>query len=65
MIYKFDDFKECPKCGENITGTKWVPVRYASLPGLSFCVPEHLEKTCTRCGFIWKNKPNDYQGDQE
>lgn len=46
----FKEDRPCPKCGN-----RWIENVYRrwAIPH----TPEHIERTCSTCGFKWKERP--------
>jgi predicted nucleic-acid-binding Zn-ribbon protein len=60
---QYDPEGRCPKCGYDTITTKYVGVNHIDRIGstmtggikfLSVPEPEHLRRTCVRCGYEWK-----------
>ena len=50
----------CVKCGCAHATTKYEPARSTPVsPGVLAQTPEHLARTCTRCGYTWRERPLD------
>ena len=52
--------RACPKCGGDgeysmAPACKWVRE--------SLGVPEHILRTCLRCGYTWRERPLDAEGE--
>ena len=47
--------RPCPKCGSDTIATLW----RAADPDFPREDPEHMVRTCGRCGFSWKEAPLD------
>ena len=57
----YDD--KCPKCGQVGPG-KWINVKYYEHGFNVFEereITEHLECTCSNCGFSWRERCVDYE----
>ena len=50
----------CVKCGCAHATTRYEPARATPVsPGVLAQTPEHLARTCTRCGYTWRERPLD------
>lgn len=58
----YDEYAECAKCGHFDSSTAYKSGEVWDAPGsvtLLYESPEHLLRTCRRCGFQWKEAPLD------
>lgn len=46
----FSETRPCPKCGG-----RWIDNAYKR--AVAPHTPEHIWRTCTRCGYSWKERP--------
>lgn len=47
---------KCAKCGGGAGGTVYVAEREYTWPGTDPTLPEHLQRTCQRCGYTWSEQ---------
>jgi 5-methylcytosine-specific restriction endonuclease McrA len=57
----FSHFPSCSKCGHDKAETQYhAPLTVAlAAGGSSELAPEHIERTCERCGYTWKEATLD------
>lgn len=53
---RFTPHSECVKCGSKEAEARWLDKQ--TILG-AFHIPESIERTCIRCGYVWWQKPKD------
>lgn len=65
----YDRQARCPKCGERKIAARWnkgITSEAAKFIGCGIePEPEHMIRTCTRCGYRWHESPMDFKPGSE
>lgn len=58
---KWNSQMACVKCGDWLYTVKFITEEATYILGQRLESPEHMEKTCSQCGYSWDELPADHK----